>query len=185
MDRLVQLFSGGLVKENGEFEKMRQQIARFDRPPSFEEVFVRVRSMFRVGKEESELLIRGRFDAGDKRAHYMLMSIDTEDDWMFYKELVKGSQVGCLELVVDVRDSVTAQTSDRVADYENEDDDYDVDMSNGSDSEDEFPEANRYDSCRENNDFDVGAFYEDWQDEDGISEGSEEEEEEEMMEGVT
>ena len=28
MDRLVRLFSGGTVKENGEFARMRQEVAR-------------------------------------------------------------------------------------------------------------------------------------------------------------
>ena len=32
----------------------------------------------------------------------MLMPIGCENDWLFYKELVSGSQVGCAEVVVDV-----------------------------------------------------------------------------------
>ena len=30
------------------------------------------------------------------------MSIGCENDWLFYKELVRGSQVGCADIVVDV-----------------------------------------------------------------------------------
>jgi hypothetical protein len=32
----------------------------------------------------------GSFDASDKRAHYVLMPFKSDDDWKFYKELVKG-----------------------------------------------------------------------------------------------
>ena len=91
MDHLVRLFSSGLVKENGEFEMMREQIARFDSPHSFDDICVQVSSMFKVEEQHNELCIRGRFDAGDKRVHYVVMPIELDNDWIFYKELVKGS----------------------------------------------------------------------------------------------
>ncbi|OEL24522.1 hypothetical protein BAE44_0014459 [Dichanthelium oligosanthes] len=93
MDRLVRLFSGGIVNDNGEFEMMRQELARFDSPPSFDDIIGRVGTSFKVENEHCELRLRGRFDAGDKRAQYMLMAISCEDDWIFYKECVKGSQL--------------------------------------------------------------------------------------------
>ena len=49
---------------------MREQIARFDSPPSFDDICVQVSSMFKVEEQHSELCLCGRFDAGDKRAHY-------------------------------------------------------------------------------------------------------------------
>jgi hypothetical protein len=57
---------------------------------------------FKVGNEGEELKIHGRFGSGDKRSHYVMMSITCGDDWLFYKECVKESQVHCVELVVDV-----------------------------------------------------------------------------------
>ncbi|RLN08441.1 hypothetical protein C2845_PM11G05700 [Panicum miliaceum] len=182
MDRLVRLFSGGIVKENGEFERMREQIARFDIPSSFDDLCVQVSKMFKVGEQHSELCIRGRFDVGDKRAHYVVMPIESDNDWIFYKDLVKDSQVGCAELVVEVRDSVTAKDSNIEVDDEEEE--YDVDMSNGPDSEGEGNELNKYDNCHVNNGFDEATFEEEEEDEDDISEGSEEHVEE-MREGIT
>jgi len=41
-----------------------------------------------------------RFDAGQGRFHYAVMLITSKDDWLFYKQFVKGSQVGCAEIVV-------------------------------------------------------------------------------------
>ena len=48
MDRLVRLFSGGTVNENGEFARMRQQVVRFDMAPSFDDIIGRVNSLFKV-----------------------------------------------------------------------------------------------------------------------------------------
>ena len=64
MDRLVCLFSSGTVKENGEFARMRQEVARFDVAPSFDDIMCRVNSLFKVGNERIELRLRGKFDAG-------------------------------------------------------------------------------------------------------------------------
>ena len=49
-----------------------------------------------------ELRLHGRFDDGKGRSHYVVMPITCKNDWLFYKELVKGSQVGCTEIVVGV-----------------------------------------------------------------------------------
>ena len=85
MDRLVCLFSGGTVNENGEFARMRQQVVRFDMAPSFDDIIGRVNSLFKVENVRMELRLRGRFDAGKGRCHYVLMPIGCENDWLFYK----------------------------------------------------------------------------------------------------
>jgi len=64
MDRLVRSFSGGTVKDNGEFARMSQEVARFDVAPSFDDIMCRVNSLFKVGNERIELRLRGKFDAG-------------------------------------------------------------------------------------------------------------------------
>jgi hypothetical protein len=51
MDRLVLIFSGGMVDDNGEFTSMRQQVARFDSPPTFEDIKTRVNYLFKVRNE--------------------------------------------------------------------------------------------------------------------------------------
>jgi hypothetical protein len=39
-----------------------------------------VNSLFIVGNEEEEIRIHGRFDASDKRSHYVMMPIACGDD---------------------------------------------------------------------------------------------------------
>ena len=50
MNHLVHLFSGVTVNENGEFARMRQEVARFDMAPSFDDIICRVNSLFKVEK---------------------------------------------------------------------------------------------------------------------------------------
>jgi hypothetical protein len=187
MDRLGRIFSGGMVDDNGEFKSMRQQVARFDSPPTFEDIKTRVNSLFKVGNEEEELRIHVRFDSGDKRSHYAMMSITCGDDWLFYKECVKKSQVRYAELVVDVHSPVNSLHNDEPMEHltqedmvahnevhENEDDDEgdddDDECSYDSDGEDEF------DRCGLNNNF--GEYEGDEkEDENDIFVSSEEEEE--------
>ena len=38
MERLVRIFSDGTVDDNCEFARMRQQVARFDSPPTFDDI---------------------------------------------------------------------------------------------------------------------------------------------------
>ena len=137
---------------------MREQIARFDIPPSFDDLCVRVSSIFKVGEQHSELCLCGRFNASDKRAHYAVMPIESDNDWIFYKELV-----------VEVHDSVTAK--DNKVEVNEEEEEYDVDISNGPNSEDEGNEVNKYGNCVVINDFDEATFEEEEQDDDAISEG--------------
>jgi hypothetical protein len=51
VDRLVSIFSSGMVDDNGEFKSMRQQVARFDSPLTFEYIKGRVIFLFKVGNE--------------------------------------------------------------------------------------------------------------------------------------
>jgi hypothetical protein len=51
MDRLVRIFSGGMVDDNGEFKSMRQQVVTFDSPLTFEDIKTRVNTLFKVGNE--------------------------------------------------------------------------------------------------------------------------------------
>ena len=80
MDRLIRLFLGGTIKENGEFARMRQEVARFDVAPSFDDIMCRVNSLFKVENKRMELRLCGRFDAGKEMSHYVMMLIGCEND---------------------------------------------------------------------------------------------------------
>ena len=100
MDRLVRLFNGGVVKDNGEFENMDEDVELFDTRPSLKDVLDRVTTKFACGVDE--VTLRGRFDCGKARSHYVLMKLSSECHWRQYKEIVDNANVVCLEVVVDI-----------------------------------------------------------------------------------
>ncbi|KAF8686823.1 hypothetical protein HU200_043323 [Digitaria exilis] len=187
MDRLIRFFSGGIVKENGEFARMRQQISRFHRPPSFDNLVVQVNELFKVEREQWDICLRGRFDAGEKRAHYVLILIATEDDWMFYKDVVKGSQVNVAEIVVDfctrgigghevIQDDDPTEhlTQEHLTPQDalsEDDEEEDEDDENVGESDDEHD----FERCRANNSFGDLSRENEGVDNDDISESSDEE----------
>ena len=64
MDRLVRVFYGGRVRENGEFEEMEEKVVVFKEPPSYADLAFHVKTdvSYFVGREEPRF--RGRFDGG-------------------------------------------------------------------------------------------------------------------------
>ncbi|KAF8673682.1 hypothetical protein HU200_048430 [Digitaria exilis] len=165
---------------------MRQQISRFHRPPSFDDLVVQVNELFKVEREQWDICLRGRFDAGEKRAHYVLIPIATEDNWMFYKDVVKGSQVNVAEIVVDFctrgiggyeviqdDDPMEHLTQEHLTpqDALSEDDEEDEDDEDVGESDDEHD----FERCRANNSFGDLSRENEGVDNDDISESSDEE----------
>ena len=100
MDRLVRFFDGGVVKQNGELENMNESIEIFDGPPSFSDLVDRV--MRKYGYRVDEMSLRGRFDCGKARAHYVLMKLASDANWKHYKDVVHEANVACLEVIVEI-----------------------------------------------------------------------------------
>lgn len=109
----------------------------------------------------------------NSNAPYVLIPIDTEEEWKFYKDVVKGSQVNITKIVVqfstrdiqvhgqDEDDHVEHITQEDVGSQEalEEQDGEDEEEHDGEDDEDvEDEEASvdedDFDSCRVNNNFD-------------------------------
>ncbi|CAN6344584.1 unnamed protein product [Urochloa humidicola] len=114
MDRLVRIFHGGIVKENGEFEKMNEQVELFSSCSSYEDVVHRV--MMKHECQFDEVKLRGRFNCQKARPHYVLMDLSSESQWNQYKEVVAGANVVCYEVVVELRLRArhTVENADRV-----------------------------------------------------------------------
>ncbi|CAO2150019.1 unnamed protein product [Urochloa humidicola] len=53
--------------------------------------------------EFDEVTLRGRFDCGKARAHYVFMDLLSEFEWKQYKEVIAGANVVCYEVVVELR----------------------------------------------------------------------------------
>ncbi|CAL5005695.1 unnamed protein product [Urochloa decumbens] len=121
------------------------------------------------------------------------MPITKEDDWLFYKELVKGSQVRCGEVFVDVSrrgvdiaslgvdgddDPIEHVTQEDIPTC-NEDDDEEDDELSDDDVEVKDEEASGdegdLDTCRVVNNFAGDTFENEEQDDDDMSESSDEE----------
>jgi hypothetical protein len=100
MECLVRMLHGGLVKENREFENMTELVKTFDGPPTFKDVVDCAMVNYGVGMHE--VTFRGHFDCGKARAHYVLMSLSSEENWNRYKKIVGQANVSCLEVVVDI-----------------------------------------------------------------------------------
>ena len=84
------------MKENREFESMHEHVEFFSGPPTFDALVSKCRDKFWW-----PLSLRGRFDCGKERTHYVLMCLSCEDEWKNYIEVVKSSSVRCWEVVVE------------------------------------------------------------------------------------
>ena len=103
MDRLVRLFYGGIVSQNGEFEHMEEKALVFPQPPSYAELASSVSTDVSFFFGRGLPFLRGRYDSGRSRAHYGFLDITSESDWVLYKEVVKDSNVRCFEVVASER----------------------------------------------------------------------------------
>lgn len=97
----MRMFHGGFVKENGEFERMNEQVELFSECPSFKDVVDRVMRNHGCGLDE--VTLRGRFDCGKARSHYVMIDLSSESEWNQYKDIVASANVACYEIVVDIR----------------------------------------------------------------------------------
>uniref|UniRef100_K4A117 SWIM-type domain-containing protein n=1 Tax=Setaria italica TaxID=4555 RepID=K4A117_SETIT len=79
---------------------MNESIEIFDGPPSFSDLVDRV--MTKYGCRVDEISLRGRFDCGKARAHYVLMKLASDANWKHYKDVVHEANVACLEVIVEI-----------------------------------------------------------------------------------
>ena len=100
MDELVRFFHGGMVKENGEFENMIEDVELFDSSPSFKDLVDRVVSKHCCGIDE--ITLRGRFDCGKAKPHYVMLTLESEMHWRKYKDIVARANVVYWEVVVEI-----------------------------------------------------------------------------------
>uniref|UniRef100_K3Z028 SWIM-type domain-containing protein n=1 Tax=Setaria italica TaxID=4555 RepID=K3Z028_SETIT len=79
---------------------MNESIEFFDGPPSFSDLVDRVTRKY--GCRVDEISLRGRFDCGKARAHYVLMKLASDANWKHYKDVVHEANVACLEVIVEI-----------------------------------------------------------------------------------
>jgi hypothetical protein len=97
MDCCVRIFYGGSVrKQDGMFEDMNEKLEWFDRPSSFNDLYVRLSSKF-----GGDFTMKGRFDSGKTISHYILMLLRDPGHWSRYNKVVQGSNVPMAEVVVE------------------------------------------------------------------------------------
>jgi len=77
MDCCVQVFyRGSVTKEDGMFEDTEEELEWFDERPSFNDLCVRLNAKF-----GSNFTLKGRFDSGKTREHFVLMPLPNEGHW--------------------------------------------------------------------------------------------------------
>ena len=70
------------------FENMEEELEWFDEPPSFSDLCVRLKRKF-----DGDFTLKGRFDSGKTRAHYMLMPLRHHAHWSRYNNVVMAEVV--------------------------------------------------------------------------------------------
>jgi hypothetical protein len=97
MDYGVRVFYGGSVRrEDCQFEDMSEDLEWFDGPPSFSDLCERLGLKF-----GDAFTLKGRFDVGKNRAHYVMMELCNQAEWSRYNRVIQGSNVGMAELVLE------------------------------------------------------------------------------------
>ena len=97
MDCCVRVLFGGIVRQtDGMFDDMEEEMEWFDEPPSFNDLCARLNAKF-----GGDFTLRGRFDPGKNRAHYILVPLRHPSDWSRYIRVVQGSNVPMAEVVVE------------------------------------------------------------------------------------
>jgi hypothetical protein len=76
MDRVILLHLGGSVNEQFELVGMRSHVLTFAKPPSFNELLARVRTVMNVG---CKLRLHMRYDMGGNKPIYVMLPLGFED----------------------------------------------------------------------------------------------------------
>jgi hypothetical protein len=112
MECCVHFFHGGVVDKYREFEDMEERIEMLDEPPTWEELVRCARRHFASGMEE--VTLRGGYDCGKTRAHYVLPKLQSQIDLNRYAALVDKSNAACWEIVVDTIPGCSANPASAV-----------------------------------------------------------------------
>ncbi|KAF8641702.1 hypothetical protein HU200_067724 [Digitaria exilis] len=99
---LVCWFHGGVVKENREFENMKDVTRMFEVAPCLHEIVECARSHSSYGVDD-EISLKGRVDCGRGRAAYALVDLKTDVEWDQFKRLAEQASVSYLDVVVTSR----------------------------------------------------------------------------------
>jgi hypothetical protein len=78
------------------FENMEEELEWFDGPPSFNDLCVCLNAKFGC-----DFTLKGRFDSGKTRAHYVLMPLRDPAHWSRYNRVLQGLNVPVAEVVME------------------------------------------------------------------------------------
>ena len=104
MDYGVRVFYGGIVRRE---DCQSEDLEWFDGPPSFSDLCERLSLKF-----GDSFTLKGRFDVGKNRAHYVMMELCNQAEWSRYNRVIQGSNVGMAELVLETVENEEASFDD-------------------------------------------------------------------------
>jgi hypothetical protein len=93
---VIVFYRRSVRREDGMLEDMEEELEWFDEPPSFSDLCVHLK-----GKFGGDFTLKGRFDSGKTRAHYVLMPLCDHAHWSRYNRVIQGSNVAIAEVVVE------------------------------------------------------------------------------------
>jgi hypothetical protein len=99
MDHVILLHFGGSVNEQFELVGMRPHVLTFEKPPSFNDLVTRVRTVMNIG---CDVRLHGRYDMGGNRAIYVMLLLGTGDEWQLYKSCASQSELKDAEVVAEI-----------------------------------------------------------------------------------
>jgi hypothetical protein len=99
MDRVILLHFGGLVNEQFKLVGMRPHVLTFEKPPSFNDLVARVRTVMNIG---CDVRLHERYDMGGNRAIYVMLPLGTGDEWQLYKSCASQSELKGAEVVAEI-----------------------------------------------------------------------------------
>jgi hypothetical protein len=99
MDRVILLHFGGSVNEQFELIGMRPHVLTFEKPPSFNDLVARVRTIMNV---VCDVWFHGRYDMGGNIPIYVMLPLGSEDECQLYKLCASQSRLKGTEVVAKI-----------------------------------------------------------------------------------
>jgi hypothetical protein len=99
MDQDILLHFGWSISEQFVLVGMRVHVLTFRKPPSFNELVARVRTVMNVG---CELRLHERYDMWGNIPIYVMLPLGSEDEWQLYKSCTSQSGLKGAEVVTEM-----------------------------------------------------------------------------------
>jgi hypothetical protein len=99
MNHVILLHFCGSVTEQIELVGIRREVLTFLNRPSFNDLVARVRAVMNVG---CDVRLNERYDMGGNRPIYVMLPLESEDEWQLYKCCASQFGLKVAEVVIEI-----------------------------------------------------------------------------------